>query len=841
MSNNGCMRSLGFQECLRCNYPRKRRSLRVVFCIVAQFFVLAATTAGPLFDTSTPASFFTNVASRLLSAQLGVNLNRIEVYPTNQYTPAVHRLLQVTANILDAQNTNFFPSVFRPTFAADSSGDIFIVGYQQVSGVTGQSDPQLAAPYEAAWLLNAASNTVPISDSNGPVNIYDVPWVVGAKQGLPNINQVSLVTAVQVTRKLEVIRDSLNVMTANYATNQMYIFGITNELGAVFWNSYSSNYPRPLTIFISNTLSTTLINGFYTWTQITSFAAITNMASWQGSHWLGIPLSSTPEQTSFLSFNWPSAFLSPMTYDPMAHTFTPTPRFLPLTQAPQLDQFSMVVKNDLQAYILDGTNIIDYVQFKSPAVSGNLNQAFADPDYPQPTNISYQWSTNTGFIAPVPWGVMNQLWVSENPNSAPSVGGQWSVAPTPMGSLSPLAEAAYFHGFFTPSFVYNGQVYVNQEQEMMAPYTPTRILYSTCLLQANDPIVHYLSSDMNGQSGALQIWTGRLPFLNGVWSHSDDPWLQPLPIPPLTPIGGRYQPWGRKGQMAAVPGTDTNFYNLAYKDPLVWSSDYWNFPTGQDWSLSWLGQVHRGTPWQTIYLKSTNILDNSSFPNGFQTWSAWTGDFQGSSNGEGFDSPNSAPTTDWQLASLLAAILNTNDLFAAFSVNSSDPAAWAIELDGDIALTNTVPVVFPGTPTQFSPIVISSNSTQASVIANAIVAARTNTDLFPKQVFQSIGDILSAPQLTVQSPYLNLNTASQISYAINDQAYEAIPSQLLPMLRMDSLGQIISSNGQTQIQFSGYDGHQYAVESSIDLLAWTNISTNSPTNGVFIVHMPFTA
>lgn len=142
---------------------------------------------------------------------------------------------------------------------------------------------------------------------------------------------------------------------------------------------------------------------------------------------------------------------------------------------------------------------------------------------------------------------------------------------------------------------------------------------------------------------------------------------------------------------------------------------------------------------------------------------------------------------------------------------------------------------------QFSPIVISSNSTQASVIANAIVAARTNTNLFPKQIFRNIGDILSTPQLTVQSPYLNLNTASQISYAINDQAYEAIPSQLLPVLRMDSLGQIISSNGQTQIQFSGYDGHQYAVESSTDLLAWTNMSTNSPTNGVFTVGMPFTA
>ena len=78
---------------------------------------------------------------------------------------------------------------------------------------------------------------------------------------------------------------------------------------------------------------------------------------------------------------------------------------------------------------------------------------------------------------------------------------------------------------------------------------------------------------------------------------------------PVSSIGGRYQPWGKSGQMALLGGAvDANVYNLAYKDPLVWGSDYWDFPIGQTWNLSWLGQVHRGTPWQTIYLKSTNIL-----------------------------------------------------------------------------------------------------------------------------------------------------------------------------------------------------------------------------------------
>ena len=58
--------------------------------------------AGPLVTAESPIGFFTNVASRLLQSQLNLSLDRIQLYPTNQYTPSVHRLLQVTANLYDA-------------------------------------------------------------------------------------------------------------------------------------------------------------------------------------------------------------------------------------------------------------------------------------------------------------------------------------------------------------------------------------------------------------------------------------------------------------------------------------------------------------------------------------------------------------------------------------------------------------------------------------------------------------------------------------------------------------------------------------------------------------------
>jgi hypothetical protein len=121
---------------------------------------------------------------------------------------------------------------------------------------------------------------------------------------------------------------------------------------------------------------------------------------------------------------------------------------------------------------------------------------------------------------------------------------------------------------------------------------------------------------------------------------------------------------------------------------------------------------------------------------------------------------------------------------------------------------------------------ISSNSSQAAVIANAIQSERAAQ---PGQMFSDIGDILATPQLAEQSPFLtNLNNT-----AISDADYEMIPSQLLSLLRADSIGSIYLTNGQPLVQFTGYDGHSYAVQASSDFVNWSNISTNFPLNEIF--------
>src|SRR5436190_20675944 len=103
--------------------------------------------AGPLVSNDPPIAFFTNVASRLLQSQLNLSLTRIQIYPTNHYTPSVHRLLQLTANIYDATTDRSFafknpvgypapafPAVFKPKFQSFNGGnEICISGYAAVT------------------------------------------------------------------------------------------------------------------------------------------------------------------------------------------------------------------------------------------------------------------------------------------------------------------------------------------------------------------------------------------------------------------------------------------------------------------------------------------------------------------------------------------------------------------------------------------------------------------------------------------------------------------------------------------------------------------------------------
>jgi hypothetical protein len=789
-----------------------------------------------------------------------ISITNIPVYVNGSfvYSPAVHRLLQLAANLYDATTTANYnlPHVFRPIFERDNFGNVFIVGYTNLNSiygpntVAGANDPQLAPPYDPTMLSSSASiqNFTPITSplaapspapgiggytfGPGLVNVYGVPWIIGAKKGLPGFNQLYLTNTVQLNRKLEFIRPSIGAALSTYTTNQMYVMGINTGLGISFWNPYTNNYyPRTgqVNIYASDAVYMSLTNGSGALAApmngYATFPVNTQaFPYWPGAQWSGSPPSANPSTASFITANWSFNFINPSVYSFNNKTFSTLNTWeTDSPPLPQLPQFGLNSTNYLQALIMDGNNVIDYVQLRSPITTVNLNQTLADQNGGSGTY--WQWSVNP-YVSPTPnYGVYDQWFVSGHPGSVPTEGGAWA---SPGGFLPPAfagvtpaqvptAEATFFNSFFTPSsqFQVNRQIYVNTNLIIQAPYTPSRTIFSSFLLQANDPLVHYLASDLNAQTGDSATWGNGSIWTNGYWSHVDNLGPQnPLPTAPPNPIGGRYQPWGQNKQMANVGNLDVNAYELAYKDPLAWEPDNWDFPTNLYPSVGWIGRVHRGTPWQTVYLKSRNILTNmlvvgsAGLVNvGTNTWTAWTGDNL-STYGQYYDAANSAPVSDRLLFDLFTTRLNDNAVRGTLPVNQAHLAAWSALFSGMVALSNntpdlslalTPPLTYLATnaylPIIINPAGVDLANAPVSVIANSIDTTRITN--FPFQVFTHAGDILQTPALTEQSPFLNWNDSMQQQLGISDELYEWLPQQMMGLVRLGEPRYVLYCYGQT--------------------------------------------
>jgi hypothetical protein len=201
--------------------------------------------------------------------------------------------------------------------------------------------------------------------------------------------------------------------------------------------------------------------------------------------------------------------------------------------------------------------------------------------------------------------------------------------------------------------------------------------------------------------------------------------------------------------------------------------------------------VHRGTPWQTVYLKSPNILlqpQPGGLANNFNAWQHWSGNQQWVTN-FGEISPSiaqiysysnwalarvpdalfSLPTNDWRILDLFSTAVSENATRGRLSINQTNLAAWSAILSGVNVLPDTTSDTFiwpAGTNTAPNGVV---------AILNGIINSRTN---FPNNSYQRLGDILATPQLTVASPYLTGDTN-----LMNDEVVERIPQQILGLLK----------------------------------------------------------
>jgi hypothetical protein len=681
------------------------------------------------------------------------------------------------------------------------------------------------------------------------VNVYGVPWIIGAKKGFPNFNEFSMENVVGITRRLQVIRPAINPSTSvdfsGFQTNQMYTMCISNQLGVECWNSYTNNYVSifGLTIVVRDNLTMVLTNDDGMPPVTTGNLFIDNSVNIASSQfWPGVLPWDGDGHPSANSFDIPFYANVIMQLNPgytsvsnwWAYSFDHE-EFLPTPTSPLFEtdvpgfpfpQFGLLTTNRLQVFMLDGNHVIDYAQFAGPDSSRNLNaEIFNDQ------NINSDvWLTNASTASSTlgtPDGILNQLRVSRGTLSGPNLAddGNWRSDPeaVPLGGTV-LQQQAYFDGFFRPGNVGHAgsETTVNLSLTNQAPYNPTRyvVLYTTW--QANDPLVHYTVSDLNytlPTGSALEPGTNRFNYGETI------PTLTDTNGGNLGQLNNHYTPWGRSMQFMQALGGNTNDYDVAIKDPLVWQSQDWDFPTYKLPTVGWVGRVHRGTPWQTVYLKSAGTDTN--------TWVNWTGDaLLVPDSAQYYDAVNAAPIQDRLLFDHFTTAFNDNTSRGTLSVNvgANDPnnpqaglAAWSALFSGVIALSNNtdsavisafdplpeVGVQHADSLTNFmalSPINPAGPAGAGSMLGQLVANInQTRTNFVNADglqgSFEHVGDILSVPQLANQSPFLNWTDPVQQANGISDEMYEWLPQQVMSLLRVSGTPQspmryVIYSYGQ---------------------------------------------
>ena len=736
----------------------------------------------------------------------GVTAIPVLVNSNYVYAPAVQRVLQLAANILDATTNRTaalgkdFPSVFQPLFTRpDIYGNVFVTGYTNVEQVT------IASIYQP---IEATALGTPIGQqTTSLINIYGVPWIIGAKKGFPSFNEIAMENVVQITRKLQVTRSDTTASATIVATNEAYMFSISNSIGIEFWNSYTNAYTNTVQVVVYDYLTMNLTNGTgnnkaYTFPLLTS----TGFSLWPGTTWLNTGMLTTNYSNPFyVPIKANINFVTNEVYQWLTGGFLPETSGWPAggLNLPNLPHFGLITTNRLQAFILatdkNGVQrVIDYVHFNGPDSHRDLNAEIQTSL--KKSSYDNMWDTNMNNSG-VPYGIVSQIEASEGKIAFDSA--YWK---DPSLAAAEIDGFAVFMGKATLTALplklptdYSSKLAFNSyltNLTVQAAFTPTVTAYEYTTWQANDPLVHTLASDINFSDPSSTPPTGTNVSYKVVA-------LQLLPN--IGGLNSRYQPWSKTHTYTS---SDQNAYNMAYKDSLVRKSDDWAFPNDKLPTVGWLGRIHRGTPWQTVFLKATNILNfvSGATLTGLNTWRNWTGNYNL------FDATNTAPVQDRVLFDIFTTALNGNATRGQLPINvgaadMADPAAglaaWSAVFSGVLVLTNTTvnPNAFisPSVASlTIDPAGLNGLNSPLGQLVQGIFNTRTNTSLFSRKAFTRVGDILTVPQFSEQSPFLNRSSVAQINNGISDQVYEWLPQQTMSLLRLsDQPRFVIYSLGQT--------------------------------------------
>jgi hypothetical protein len=754
-----------------------------------------------------PVQFFTNaVAQMLADGGYGTNIVdyvgglpriHIQIYPTNYYSPSVHRYLQLAANIYDASTnrafniadaTNGFPSVFRPIFFDEngtktgSGSNVWIIGYTEVTNI------------DVSLVATNVNQLRPFHDLNDPGDrrpvrptdmVYGVPLVIGAKKGFPNFNEFGLLQDINVTRNL-IFHRSGTALT----TNQVYTMGISNVFAIEAWNSYGTPYPRNLELVAVADVITTVSNeagicrdqNNNLLSVTSSFPVVTNILT---STWKGY---AGPQSRQSFVFPLGARSYLFLTNSDFAFNLN---RFLPSSQTPldppnnfPVPHWKVMLRPRVRFALidLDAQRIIDYVNISEQQEPVDVAKLLQGTDNGGDARCDGNFNNEMGSFFctnrvagnnldthAATYGIVNQFGVSIG--SVQVSDAFWRNFNPQMPDRQPSIEKFRSRILGTDTI-----------SSFAAPFVPRRVIHHSISWQANDPLVHYVAGDlqdpMTGKRKISYDTDGR-----GGISVTDNP-LVGFPLAgqnTTSPLNQHFRPWGGNPnhQGDSAPPTAKR---IELKDSMIKVSDNWSFMTNKFPNVGWLGRVHRGTPWQTLFLKSAPI--------DFPTWTNWVGnnfmlmnyDDRGSSN---YDAVFSMPTNDFRVLDMFTTAFNENASKGQLSVDQTNIAAWSAILSGvivNLGATNfgqtNLPVFIEpaGVYNPFGP----TNSLPPLVqIVNGINRTRSNTTNNPTGSFAGRGDILSVPELTVGSPYLQGANPDFTP----DWVYERIPQQVMGLLR----------------------------------------------------------
>lgn len=489
----------------------------------------------------------------------------------------------------------------------------------------------------------------------------------------------------------------------------------------------------------------------------------------------------------------------------------------------------------------------------------------------QPLRMADLWQTNFLAGRVIPSGFENQFSASLNPLrvlqfwEAPVVPGVITTGDPRLDAS--LGLRAFLYGI--NSVPRSSQVIARREMDRLLAsggsingnriqvgFNPVGEVHLTDRRMANDPMVHYTKEDL--QPGGL-VYTypeGYWKFYADVYHDRRPEMFQGLQLDPSISEGriaepsgdylvtyvnrtnrvaapskfiNAYAPWGVSANLGTGIPSPALALDMAYKDPLVTNSAAWSFPTPTNAfaSIGQLGRIHRGTPWQTVYLKSSiaNIEGEGEEHIGDRHhWKWWSGSY------------GTHPTNDWALLDTFSTALTENAGRGQIGVNQTNLSAWSAILSGVPALrrlnndgNNLVATVLDpagGNGAAFVHKIVAGYSTNGpnGLFRRGIVSGFVHTNGWPGDSlvtvtgpdgkpltlpkarrslprFRSVGEICSVETLSVGSPLLENVEYDEANPGrfrpVSDEVVERIPQQILSLLKAEEPRYVIYAWAQT--------------------------------------------